>query len=511
MKTVDQILVELAERGEEDIDESQCSRMSRIIWENIISHVNQSECGLYLQEPPSYYAQRMKFVPLRDKLFCPVAERRSDYRDINEQLTFVKLDFARGVESMSALVRAPLTKDNSFDFDWYQRFCVSEKTQEEVARYLPSLPPHLFDAKGNRGFKLVDYRTSSTRSTYVKGGGKPITELNNWLKSFGIPPITDMGVCNRLLCRLEEERQKMQIRVEFTDRDISDVYHTEGKDIGSCMSAEPRSFFEIYDELQNKGKLKMMVIYRGDEFYGRGLVWCDEDQLYADRVYCAKVNSEFPSLAIKAVRDFHEANGIEKCVYDNNCFTTCLQKVGLTIRGLKDHDYYEHVPYADSLCYFYECGMLSTSAEKGGFYVTLNTTDGMMEHIVETYNGENHNRDECTYSEWYGDYIYDGDSQETDYNGRIYDCDVCELFDGQTCHEDNAELCYDGSYVYNDEAVRITTGLHNGSFGHEDNTIELHSGDFCSTEDDVVELDDGSGTALLEDATKNEDGEWELA
>jgi len=511
MKLIKQLEQELADKGVDVPDERLRLLMSKKIWEVVFNHGEESKT-LDSTRDMEHYAP---FIPVLGEeeqiLYVPDVER-SRWEGDNFLLRHTtKLDITLergGGDTMSIRVSPPRMKKGSrvgaVDPQILTRVYGDYSSIPEA---LPSLPPALFDSKGARGFRVQSIAEAIDNSTRLRGGGSFVTELNNWLKSIGVPPITNSGVTNQLLADLGEIKDQQKLRCEFTDLAISRVYSEDDGtvDFGSCMAGRDPDWFEIYDDLQRQGKLKLMTIYKGDTFYGRGLVWCDEGQMYADRVYCGTINSSFPNGAINAVREFQRANGIEKCVYADNVFTKHLQSVGLTVHGVSCNDY-EYAPYADSLRFLYD-GFISTSSSKGGDHATLDSTEGCLVAGIETYDGSHRDREDCVYSDFYDEYIYCHDSVETDHDGWIYQRDARDLYDDTTCHEDYATECYDRTYVHDDEAITITIGENKHEYGHADNTVELHNGDFCSSTDDWVETCDCE-FAMRGDCAKNDDGEW---
>lgn len=512
MKLLKQIESELAEKGVDVPDERLRLLMSEKIWEAVFQH--GAESGTL--DSSRDMAHYMPFLPLITKeeqtLYVPDVERSRWNGDnfLLRHTTKLDITLERGGDTMSVRVTPPRLKKGSrigaVDSDIIDRI---HRDYAAIPKALPSLPPILFDPKGSRGFRVQSVNESSDHSTLLRGGGSFVTELNNWLKTIGVPPITNSGITNQLLADLGEIKEQQSIRCEFTDLDISRVYSEDDctVDFKSCMAGSPPEWFQIYDDLQRANKLKLMTIYKGDTFYGRGLVWCDGGQMYADRVYCGTINSSFPTGAVDAVREFQRANGIEKCVYNCNVFTEHLQVVGLTIHGVSYHEY-EHAPYADSLRYLYD-GCISTSSNKGGHHATLESTEGYIESSIETYDGSYRDREDCVYSEFYDDYVYYHDAVETDHDGWIYQREARDLYDDTTCHGDYATETYDGTYVHDDEAICITIGEHKDEYGHADNTVQLHNGDVCSSTDDWVETCDGE-FAMRDDCIKDDDGDYVL-
>jgi hypothetical protein len=302
------------------------------------------------------------------------------------------------------------------------------------------------------------------------------------------------------------------------------------------MKGESSDYFEIYDELQTAGRLRMLLVRKasntdGGTHIGRALVWVGENpsDSYIDRIYCptSPTSSDPHPMVIQAIADFCKAEGIEKTVFDQTA--RVIPWLTKTTLRVKCSFYFDHYPYVDSLRYLYDDGWLSTSSSRGYNCRILDQTDGRYngedeedeENMIYCACGNYYPEDETRHSDSRDEHYHNDDvswvQSSSDYipdddiiniNNEPYDRerdDVVVLYNGDYALLDDVVELHDGEYALTEDTVK----LHDGDYALTKDTVELHNGDYAF-HDDVVTLSDGS-FALAEDATENEDGTWSLS
>lgn len=324
--------------------------------------------------------------------------------------------------------------------------------------------------------------------------GRPIATINTLLKGYGLPTL-DTTAGNDLLGAISAAAKGESVVVSWWDGAISELYSNERssrQDFISCMKGQDSTLFEIYDDLQHKGTLRMLLVHKGsntDEGYhiGRALVWSGENppDQYIDRIYCESSSSSSdprPDI-VAAISEFCKAEGIQKTVYDQTArLIPWLMKTGLRV---KSRFYYDNYPYVDSLRYLYDDGWMSTSSDRGYDMRELNSTEGqyeghdeIQEDLVECACGTQYPESEVQYSEARGESYHVGEVVWVDTSN---------------------------SYIPDIDVVRID-GVR---YDHErDDVVELRDGDYALCED-AVELPDGDYVLRI-DAHENKDGTWSV-
>jgi|694.fasta_scaffold20824_7 hypothetical protein len=338
--------------------------------------------------------------------------------------------------------------------------------------------------------------------------GRPIATINAMLKGYGLPEL-DTLAGNDMLAKIAAAMDDERAVVSWLGDPISELYCNETSDyqkFTSCMKGSPSDYFEIYDELQDAGSLRMLLVHKasntdGGTHIGRALVWVGQnpDDSYIDRIYCASAasSSDPNPMVVQAIADFCKAEGITKTVFEQTArLIPWLTHATLRV---KSNFYFDHYPYVDSLRYLYDDGWLSTSSSRGYECRTLDQTDGR-------YNGEDEDREEeieCACGGWYPE----SDTHYSSARGDYY-------------HESDASwVATSHDYIPNDDIVTIgreeydcerddVIELHDGGYALIDDVVLLYDGNYALC-DDAVELPDGD-YVLREDATENKDGTWSL-
>lgn len=355
---------------------------------------------------------------------------------------------------------------------------------------------------------VAERRESTCDSTGEVGNfGRPIATINTLLKGFGLP-LMDTITGNQMLSLISGAARDERVVVSWLDGDISDVYSEESsrcQTFVSCMKGGDKDWFEIYDYLQSRGGLRMLLVHKGEDMdeghhIGRALVWCGENpsDLYLDRIYApvASSSSDPRPDIVAAINAFCQAEGIRKTVFEQTeRLIPSLQKTGLRV-SCPNH--FTHYPYVDSLRYLYEDGWLSTSSDRSYNRATLDRTDG----TVEDAEDDEDDQIECACGGWY----HAEDTRYSDARGETY------YYDDVTWVETS------NSYIPDDDVVSINGTQYDSE---RDDVIELHDGDWALEHDafeirnygeyalseDVVELPDGT-YELRDYALENKDGTW---
>jgi hypothetical protein len=339
--------------------------------------------------------------------------------------------------------------------------------------------------------------------------GRPIATINTLLKGYGLP-LLDTMAGNEMLAKIATYLNGERVVVSWLDGPISDLYSLETgrQNFSSCMKGCNANYFELYDDLQRAGRLRMLLVHKASntdsgEHIGRALVWCGQnpDDLYLDRIYCptSSTSSDPRPDIVEAIAYFCKAEGIVKAVFDQT--SRLIPTLPLTALRVRCDNYeYDAYPYVDSLRYLYHDGWISTSSARGEYHIVLNQTDGRyedqddddQEDLVACADGEEYPESETRYSDARGDHYHED----------------------QVSWVDSAN-----SYVPDDNIVRINgtdydreqddiVELHDGDYALVQDVVELHDGDYALL-DDAVELPNGD-FVLREDAHENEDGTWSV-
>ena len=365
--------------------------------------------------------------------------------------------------------------------------------------------------------------------------GRPIATINTLLKGYGLP-LLDTLAGNEMLAKISTYLNGERVVVSWLDDPISELYSNETgrQTYPSCMKGCDANYFELYDDLQSAGRLRMLLVHKSSntdsgDHIGRALVWCGQnpDDLYLDRIYCptSPTSSDPRPDIVEAIANFCKAEGIAKAVFDQT--SRLIPALSLTALRVRCNNYeYDAYPYVDSLRYLYHDGWISTSSARGEYHLILNQTDGRhedqdeQEDLVVCACGNQYPESETRYSDARREHYHEDEVSWVDtansfipdddivrINRTAYDRerdDVVELHDGDyALYEDVVEL-HDGSYALIDD----TNELHDGSYALTSDTVLLHDGAYALLED-AVEITDGY-FVLREDDHENEDGTWSV-
>ena len=496
---------------------NEASELSRELCEALIDTLNESE-GFAMG------CRSDAFIPTNDgKLYIShCLMRSSNYIEDGVNSACVTLMNARG-ESMSYEFLLDLVKTannprtvafESVPHDLQIKWPRGSFPQSEAAsELLAKIPPMMLDKKATRGMEPVCISHTPNSELY-RGGGRTVAELNKWLSDLNFRKLT-VPEGNSILSRLDDVRSKYVYSVDWNDKPISEEYNSERgstSEMGSCMSGKPTSYFEMYDELEKQGKLRMIRIKRGGEPAGRALVWFDEGKAYLDRVYLHYVNNSWPTHAINLLKEFIKSEGIENYIYGSSGSVGDGLRHAPTfkIRVDFDPDYFDEVPYVDTMRYFTD-GYLRQDSGDIEFCNTDGTHSGY--DRVECYHGEIRSECDCVHSDIYNDYVpddmavsvrrpcgdttyvYDDETVDLDSNFYSYPTIAYEDFDELVEH-------YSGDYIFSQDAVE----LHDGRYAHKDEDYDEMECGGIALADDTVESD--SGIRLASECTEKPDGRY---
>jgi hypothetical protein len=339
--------------------------------------------------------------------------------------------------------------------------------------------------------------------------GRPVATINAMLKGYGLPQL-DTLAGNDMLARIAAAADDERAVVSWLEGPISELYSEETtgyQNFPSCMKGCPSDYFEMYDELQDAGRLRMLLVHKAKSpdsgtHIGRALVWVGENPAdsYIDRIYCpsSPSSSDPHPTVVQAIADFCTAEGIAKTVFEQT--SRLIPWLIHTSLRVKCNFHFDRYPYVDSLRYLYDDGWLSTSSSRGYNCLTLDQTDG-------TYEGAGDDDQEegivCACGNWYPE-------SETRYSvargDHYHASDVSWVFSASSYVpvDDIVEINGTEYDKEHDDVVR----LHDGDYALCDDAVELLDGDYALC-GDAVELPDGA-YVLRVDATENKDGTWSV-
>lgn len=335
--------------------------------------------------------------------------------------------------------------------------------------------------------------------------GRPVAVINALLKQLGSPPLPQ-DVTNPMLTKIQNICENASYVCKWTEKTISKVYHEGDRgDHGSCMSGKPHSYFELYDHLQNEGRLRLIELHNaGGIRYGRALCWFGENpaEKYLDRLYVPMTNGMRDPDAVEAFRTFIQAEGITKTVWGDNVSILGLEhRERVHIPVGVPYTTFDQFPYIDSMCYWFSDNTISNSDSRrsSGAYSLgeMQNTDGSTdfhdseddENYVTMYDGGRAHVDDAYLVNRVGDYYYSHEVIEVGDDWELRD--ECRLLNrrhygwDEYAHSDDATEIHDGTFVRDEDAVE----LHDGTFAHEGDAVEV-SGEFYLYGDEaIVEVD----------------------
>jgi hypothetical protein len=417
------------------------------------------------------------------------------------------------LKGVHAIISYPLRIDDKGYSDFEESYPDNiEELVKSLHHHRPRkpLPFPVDDEKSPVVFRRVRRveRASEEEDAEWTAPARPAAAINTMLKRMGYAPL-DTPESNGLLAQLDELLLQFVASVRWLDGRPSWVYHNDScSAYSSCMSGEPEEWFELYDSFYNDGRLRVLGIFRGGERIGRALVWTGENpaDLYLDRVYAPGNRSTFDSDVVKAVKAFCQAEGIAKTCFNQTAEwfdLTMVNKLKLRVPHERGPDYFDRVPYVDSMYRFGNNGWLYNYAPNiTGGYRIMQSTNGRFDDSDEdegadnddrTYvdngpgSGDYHDSDDCcwvmrldetwlryycTYSDHLDEYIPDTMSVETYENHLIWKDDAVELFDDEWADGNDPYLvCLsDGQWAVRCHHEVIT--MHDGTIVVDDGDLD---------------------------------------
>lgn len=373
-------------------------------------------------------------------------------------------------------------------------------TLEHLATYAKiakiKLPFDPLDPKSGIRYVTRDSSTvyASDSNARFTDPAKVVTCINNFLKYVGFEPMPTIKT-NPILAGIESARKLGEYHCEWATDDVSDIYSNESDSDNyytSCMAGKPSSYFELYDDLQKAGSLRLIHLLDGaGNRKGRALCWVGNNpaDFYLDRLYVPEFSSVQDPLAHTAFEKFCAANNIHKTVYQKTADALGLELKSISIELPYSIHNYDYAPYVDSMYRVCEDGKLRNHSGGGSPVITeLHNTDGSIELEPEEPEG-------------------------------IFICRHGDTFPEDECIETR-----DGVWELESECHRLESHYYGYSYAHEVDCVKTHDGNYillgdavdlydgtCSHTDEVTLLEDGSDLwALTTDCAQLSDGRWVL-
>jgi hypothetical protein len=387
---------------------------------------------------------------------------------------------------------------------------VAHDELESINAYTNNRPPFPLDEKS--GVRLVNatyehiycHESMSRWSDFMR----PVAAINNLRKMLGMPTLTQ-DITNVMLSKIPDILDSLKYTCEMWDGRISDVYSNEHDDqFGSCMAGESSDRFQLYDHLQYKRKLQILVIRNGKgEHCGRALVWygTNPDDKYLDRIYTRRRNGVKIRDALAAVQEFCDNNDIRKCVHEE-----CIGDVGLEFKRVSisvdaDPHEFDEFPYVDSMRYWFGDGRLRNSSSAANTYLLgkMDNTDGSADfedndNYVTLSDGSRCHEDDAAYVERYDEYYRHHDVVCTIHDDYELQDDCSELDNDfysnrygrpPYAHDDLITITHNGECILTDDAVEIN-GAGSREYAHSDAVVQMPDGIFLLLVDDRVMQDE---------------------
>lgn len=492
----------------------QESRIVKLVMDEIVRHR-----GVYLYHIANHYLKVTDDL----KMSFPLELTRDGYLMAARRWTEVTV-LLKGVRTtVSYPLR--LTDYGCTDYDYSYPGSVEELV-ESLHHHRPRkpLPFPVDDEKSPVVFvksKRVEVMSDNEEMAEWTTPARPASAINTMLKRMGYEPL-ETAASNALLAKVDELLLQFVTSVEWLD-DLPSHFYNQDRcgEYSSCMKGEPTEYFELYDSFFNDKRLRLIGIFRGTTRVGRALVWTGENpaDLYLDRVYAPGNRSTFDPDIVKAVKEFCASEGIAKTCFDQTAQWFGLEMVGkLKLRVPQSHgpDWFDRVPYVDSMRYFGYDGFLRNYEGRNIPHRTMYNTNGRFSGEEDEEDGtlvtggpgagdyrdedetcwverlsETWLREYCTYSEHLDDYIPDSESVET-YDGKlIWKEDAVALFDGDWAEDGDSDLVLlsNGEYAVAGHHEVIT--MHDGRIMVDDGDLDwtTTADGECALVEDCVEVD----------------------
>tara|TARA_R110000772_G_scaffold69566_1_gene153565 strand:+ start:653 stop:1837 length:1185 start_codon:yes stop_codon:yes gene_type:complete len=339
----------------------------------------------------------------------------------------------------------------------------------------------------NIGFVLGKYPTRKDREKYFTA-----TTIEKLLNELFNPTTEDHTQKIQQVSESIDKHLKQSIKTElFFEKDVSGFYSQEIKTYsynrnGSCMAGKPRSYFKLYDLInEDEQQVQIVGLKSGGLVVARALLWRDNNTFYLDRIYIADFlqNSSIEQLQtelflkVKRTYKLDNLNTFNKSHIIEHLKQTHKKRFDLLVEKNKtrdnkikiyfcikyayptfeievDQDNFNnigHYPFADTFKYVIDTG--------SSLNFNISSDDDETKYILDCTAGEITNKEkslECmdcggSYDEE-EDGIYYSELEDN------YLCDDCSCYieeRGESCSRDNATYNnYSGDYHY-------TNDLHN--------------------------------------------------
>ena len=332
----------------------------------------------------------------------------------------------------------------------------------------------------NIGFTLGKYPTRKDRDKYFTA-----TTIEKLLNELFNPTTEDHSQKIQQVSESIDKHLKQSIKTElFFEKDVSGFYSQELKTYsynrnGSCMAGRPRSYFKLYDLInEDEQQVQIVGLKSGGLVVARALLWRYDNVFYLDRIYIADFlqNSSIEQLQtelfLKVKRAYKLSNlnafnkghiighikathkkKLEKLKFDIK-YSNPSFDILVVSESFNDLDEY---PFADTFKYVSDKLPGCTNPLQESY--SLGCNDDNPKFILDCTGGEitnKENNQECM--DCGGSYDEDEDGIYYSELEDDYICDDCSCYieeRGESCSRDSATYNnYSGDYHY-------TNDLHN--------------------------------------------------
>ena len=323
----------------------------------------------------------------------------------------------------------------------------------------------------NIGFTLGKYPTRKDREKYFTA-----TTIEKLLNELFNPTTEDHTQKILQVSSSIDKHLKQSIKTElFFEKDVSGFYSQEIKTYsynrnGSCMAGKPRSYFELYDLInEDEQQVQIVGLKSGGLVVARAVLWKDNNTFYLDKIYIADFlqNASIEQLQtelflkVKRAYKLSNLNTFNRVHIIGHIKATHKKKLEKLKSDIKhayptfeievDQDNFNnigHYPYADTFKYICDtassdCFNISCDDDETKFI--LDCTDG---DITNKENNQECMDCGCSYNED-EDMIYYSELEDD------YVCNDCSIYieeRGESCSRDNATYNnYSGDYHYTND------------------------------------------------------------
>ena len=327
----------------------------------------------------------------------------------------------------------------------------------------------------NIGFVLGKYPTRKDREKYFTA-----TTIEKLLNDLFNPTTQDHSQKIQQVSESIDKHLKQSIKTElFFEKDVSGFYSQELKTYsynrnGSCMAGKPRSYFELYDLInEDEQQVQIVGLKSGGLVVARALLWKYDNVFYLDKIYVADFlqNASIEQLQTELFLKVKRAYKLDNLNTFNKIHIKeylkakhkkkLIEKEVITDFGIKytyptfeievnqdNFNNIERYPYADTFKY------ICDTASKDFF--NLSCDDDETKFILDCTDGDITNKENnqecmdcgCTYNED-EDMIYYSELEDD------YVCNDCSIYieeRGESCSRDNATYNnYSGDYHYTND------------------------------------------------------------